>query len=76
MKYFQDVLNRPAHEFGNDETVETLWAMKAMDHVIVYFNVHLLKYLSSTYRQYSVQTCLISDTLLCRPKISQNVPPR
>lgn len=35
----QDVLNRPADEFGNDEQVENLWAMKAFEDYEVYFNV-------------------------------------
>lgn len=35
----QDVLKRPAEEFGNDESVESLWAMKAFEHYEVYFNV-------------------------------------
>lgn len=35
----QDVLNKPADEFENDEMVENLWAMKAFEHAEVYFNV-------------------------------------
>ncbi|XP_053688382.1 protein PBDC1 [Sabethes cyaneus] len=34
-----DVLSRPAEEFGNDGTVEELWAMKAVEHAEVYFNL-------------------------------------
>ncbi|XP_049872621.1 protein PBDC1 [Pectinophora gossypiella] len=34
-----DVLSRPAEEFGNDETLEHLWAAKAMEHSDIYFNV-------------------------------------
>ncbi|CAK1585687.1 unnamed protein product [Parnassius mnemosyne] len=34
-----DVLTRPAEEFGNDETLEHLWAAKAMEHSDIYFNV-------------------------------------
>ena len=32
-------LNAPADEYGNDSRVEALWAMKAMEHAEVYFNV-------------------------------------
>lgn len=35
----QDVLTRPAEEFGNDETLEHLWAARAMEHSDIYFNV-------------------------------------
>lgn len=35
----QDVLSRPADEFGNDEMLEEMWAMKAYQHAEVYFNV-------------------------------------
>ncbi|CAG9857137.1 unnamed protein product [Phyllotreta striolata] len=34
-----DVLRRPAEEFENDQTVETLWAIKAFEHAEVYFNI-------------------------------------
>lgn len=34
-----DVLSRPAEEFGNDETLERLWAAKAMEHSDIYFNM-------------------------------------
>lgn len=33
------ILSRPADEFGNDPSVEAMWAMKAMDHAEVYFNI-------------------------------------
>jgi hypothetical protein len=32
-------LSRPSEEFGNDSRLEELWAMKAMEHAQVYFNV-------------------------------------
>lgn len=32
-------LSRPSEEFGNDSRVESLWAMKAMEHAEVYFNI-------------------------------------
>ena len=32
-------LARPSEEFGNDERVEVLWAMKAYEHAEVYFNI-------------------------------------
>merc|ERR1719414_585537 len=32
-------LGRPSEEFGNDERVEALWAIKAMEHAEVYFNI-------------------------------------
>ncbi|XP_055855140.1 protein PBDC1 [Episyrphus balteatus] len=34
-----DVLERPAEEFVNDGLVEEMWAMKAMEHAEVYFNL-------------------------------------
>ena len=34
-------LAMPGEEFGNDERVEALWAIKAMEHAEVYFNVSL-----------------------------------
>lgn len=40
--YFQDVLSRPANEFGNDESVEAMWAMKAFQHAEIHFNVIIL----------------------------------
>ncbi|KAF4528636.1 hypothetical protein B566_EDAN012784 [Ephemera danica] len=33
------LLSRPADEFGNDPSVEAMWAIKAMDHAEVYFNI-------------------------------------
>ncbi|XP_065360029.1 protein PBDC1 [Calliphora vicina] len=33
------LLSRPADEFGNDGLVEEMWAVKAMDHAEVYFNL-------------------------------------
>lgn len=33
------LLSRPADEFGNDETVEAMWAIKAFKHAEVYFNL-------------------------------------
>ncbi|KAH9376567.1 protein PBDC1 [Haemaphysalis longicornis] len=33
------LLTRPASEFGNDPTVESLWAIKAVEHMEVYFNL-------------------------------------
>lgn len=35
----QAALNAPADAYGNDSRVEELWAMKAMDHAEVYFNL-------------------------------------
>jgi len=32
-------LARPGEEYGNDERVEALWAIKAMEHAEVYFNL-------------------------------------
>ncbi|XP_022899875.1 protein PBDC1 [Onthophagus taurus] len=34
-----DVLNRPADEFENDQSVEAMWAMKAFEHAEIYFNI-------------------------------------
>lgn len=39
---FQDVLEKPAEEFVNDEVVEQMWAMKAFEHAEIYFNVRSL----------------------------------
>lgn len=36
-----DVLQRPAEEFDNDTVVEELWAMKAIEHAEIYFNVSI-----------------------------------
>ncbi|KAI4495372.1 hypothetical protein M0802_008762 [Mischocyttarus mexicanus] len=33
------ILSRPAEEFGNDQTVEQLWLMKAVEHAEIYFNI-------------------------------------
>ena len=33
------VLSRPADEFDNDPSVEAIWAMKAMEHAEIYFNL-------------------------------------
>ncbi|XP_024878320.1 protein PBDC1 [Temnothorax curvispinosus] len=33
------VLSRPAEEFENDPSLEAMWAMKAMEHAEVYFNI-------------------------------------
>ncbi|PSN47173.1 Protein PBDC1 [Blattella germanica] len=33
------VLSRPAEEFDNDPSVEAMWAMKALEHAEVYFNI-------------------------------------
>ncbi|KAJ8941315.1 hypothetical protein NQ318_017855 [Aromia moschata] len=47
-----DVLTRPAEEFENDQSIETMWAIKAYEHAEVYFNVNLVlrgsKYLKLT----------------------------
>ena len=34
-----ETLAKPSEEFGNDERVEALWAMKAYEHAEVYFNI-------------------------------------
>lgn len=34
-----EVLSRPAEEFGNDETLEHLWAAKAIEYSDIHFNV-------------------------------------
>ncbi|XP_018398705.1 PREDICTED: protein PBDC1 [Cyphomyrmex costatus] len=33
------VLSKPAEEFENDPSLEAMWAMKAMEHAEVYFNI-------------------------------------
>ena len=35
----QSALSAPSEEFGNDERVEAMWAMKAYEHAEVYFNL-------------------------------------
>ena len=35
----QSALSAPSEHFGNDGRVEELWAMKAMEHAEVYFNL-------------------------------------
>ncbi len=37
-----DVLKRPAEEFDNDQLVEELWAIKAIEHAEIYFNVSFI----------------------------------
>ena len=37
--YFQDILSRPADEFGNDTLLEELWAKKAFEHIETHFNL-------------------------------------
>lgn len=59
---FQDVLNRPAEEFGNDESVETMWAMKAFEHAEIYFNVRFTHFheklsLSNTHYKHFTFSC-------------------
>ncbi|XP_044261917.1 protein PBDC1 [Tribolium madens] len=34
-----DILTRPAEEFENDQTLETMWAIKAYEHAEIYFNI-------------------------------------
>ncbi|KAJ8928382.1 hypothetical protein NQ314_019047 [Rhamnusium bicolor] len=34
-----DVLSRPAEEFENDQSLETMWAIKAFEHAEIYFNI-------------------------------------
>ncbi|XP_018578387.1 protein PBDC1 [Anoplophora glabripennis] len=34
-----DVLSRPAEEFDNDQSIETMWAIKAFEHAEIYFNI-------------------------------------
>uniref|UniRef100_A0A1B6LTT7 Polysaccharide biosynthesis domain-containing protein n=1 Tax=Graphocephala atropunctata TaxID=36148 RepID=A0A1B6LTT7_9HEMI len=33
------LLSRPAEEFENDQTIEAMWAMKALEHAEIYFNI-------------------------------------
>lgn len=35
------MLTRPAEEFGNDPSLETMWAIKAYEHAEIYFNVRI-----------------------------------
>jgi hypothetical protein len=62
----QDVLSRPADEFGNDNLVEELWAMKAYEHAEVYFNVRLNPLFLKFMKLY-IHFNKLSDALLCRP---------
>lgn len=34
-----DVLEKPAEEFNNDPTLEGLWALKAVEHMQIHFNL-------------------------------------
>ncbi|XP_058067207.1 protein PBDC1 [Anopheles bellator] len=34
-----EVLSRPAEEFVNDDALENMWAMKAIEHATVHFNL-------------------------------------
>ncbi|CRK93093.1 CLUMA_CG006601, isoform A [Clunio marinus] len=36
---WQDILKRPAEEFGNDSMLEELWAKKAFEHAETHFNL-------------------------------------
>lgn len=37
-----EILTRPAEEFGNDESLEEMWAAKAFEHAEIYFNVIII----------------------------------
>ena len=59
-----DVLSRPADEFVNDGMVEELWAMKAVEHAEVHFNLlcsvdprqlHLTPYDNEIYEEFRRQ---------------------
>lgn len=39
MVLLQDVLQKPADEFGNDNMLEELWAKRAFEHAEIHFNV-------------------------------------
>ncbi|EDS35172.1 conserved hypothetical protein [Culex quinquefasciatus] len=56
-----DVLSRPADEFVNDGMVEELWAMKAVEHAEIHFNLlcsvdprqlHLTPYDNEIYEEF------------------------
>uniref|UniRef100_A0A8D8BKX8 Protein PBDC1 n=1 Tax=Culex pipiens TaxID=7175 RepID=A0A8D8BKX8_CULPI len=56
-----DVLSRPANEFVNDGMVEELWAMKAVEHAEIHFNLlcsvdprqlHLTPYDNEIYEEF------------------------
>ncbi|XP_076242204.1 protein PBDC1 [Calliopsis andreniformis] len=54
------VLSRPAEEFDNDPTVEGMWAIKAMEHATVYFNLLCAvdpKYLKLTPHDEQIYKC-------------------
>lgn len=59
-----DVLSRPADEFVNDGMVEELWAMKAVEHAEIHFNLlcsvdpkhlHLTPYDNEIYEEFRKQ---------------------
>uniref|UniRef100_A0A1Q3F7L8 Polysaccharide biosynthesis domain-containing protein n=1 Tax=Culex tarsalis TaxID=7177 RepID=A0A1Q3F7L8_CULTA len=59
-----DVLSRPADEFVNDGMVEELWAMKAVEHAEIHFNLlcsvdprqlHLTPYDNEIYEEFRRQ---------------------
>ncbi|XP_055629046.1 protein PBDC1 [Toxorhynchites rutilus septentrionalis] len=59
-----EVLSRPAEEFVNDGSVEELWAMKAVEHAEIHFNLlcsvdprmlHLTPYDNEIYEEFRKQ---------------------
>ena len=56
-------LNQPAEEFGNDSRVEALWAIKAMEHADVYFNVSHAKIAPVTVSHFVDILLIFSDPL-------------
>ena len=62
-------LNAPADEYGNDSRVEALWAMKAMEHAEVYFNVSVdLPEQTVTIWLVNKESFCFLDPLLRRPQ--------
>lgn len=56
-KYLQQgasLLSRPADEFGNDGVVEEMWAVKAIDHAEVYFNVSFTSWKYTLFGSYTI----------------------
>ena len=41
LKRWQNLTTMAEEIYGNDERIETLWAIKAMEHAEVYFNVSI-----------------------------------
>ena len=54
-------------DYGNDERVEVLWAIKAMEHAEVYFNVrNYFEYQINNHTLQNNESYFITDSVLSR----------